>query len=184
MPASQVLQQMFTTRAAIIQWREKDLSSRENRKYVQQGIELAREFKKIFIVNSDTFLAIAEGADGVHLTSSQKLKPALEARENQVDSHFIIGQSVHSREEAIKAEDQGADYVLISPVFEPISKKSFFPAFGLKELETVCRQLSVPVFALGGISDENYRSVLEAGASGIAGISWVLSQIESDRQNR
>ena len=67
----------------------------------------------------------------------------------------MIGVSTHTLEEARRADDEGASYILFGPVFAPLSKTFSLPARGLVELERVCRGTRVPVFALGGITEEN-----------------------------
>ncbi len=168
---------LFETPAQIIQWREKDLSREENRGFVKTGSELASKGGKIFLVNGDVELALQERADGAHLTSRQDLKAAVRRREETGLTLFLLGKSVHSVPEAIRAESQGADYVLLAPVFDPISKGSYTAALGLGVLREAVESLSIPVFALGGITEENCRLVLDSGAVGIAGISWVSAHL-------
>ena len=176
-PPEDLLRMLFHSRAAIVQWREKDLSEAENRRYVRLGVELAAQTGKLFLVNSAVNLAAEEGAGGVHLTSNQDVCEGIRARRRIKNPGWVVGRSVHSLQEALESEKAGADYLLAGPVFRPISKKSYLPPLGLEKLADICRKLSVPVFALGGISRDNYPGVIAAGAAGIAGISWTVNRI-------
>jgi thiamine-phosphate diphosphorylase len=167
------LKALFQAPAQVIQWREKDLSVEKNRDFVRAGSELASELGKIFVINSVTELALQEGADGVHLTSQQNLDSAVRLRRSSGSVEFLIGKSAHSVAEVISAERQGADYVLLAPILDPISKGSYTPALGIEALREAVESVSIPVFALGGMIEENAHLAVEAGAYGFAGISWV-----------
>ena len=84
---------------------------------------------------------------------------------------FLIGVSCHTLEEVRAAEAEGADYVLFGPVFLPASKTSSLAPRGLGGLEEAARAVQIPVLALGGVTRDNTRACIEAGAAGIAGIS-------------
>ena len=177
----ELLAKLFLSRADIIQWREKDLDEPQNQQLVRLGVELAKKTRKLFLLNSDFSLGLRESTDGVHLTSSQEIRVVKKKlAEKEADSSWIIGKSVHSSEEALEAERQGATYLILGPVFDPISKESFIPPIGIDNLSVICKRIRIPIFAIGGITRDNFRSVIEAGAAGIAGISWVLSEINSN----
>ncbi len=176
-PIESYLAKLFDTSADIIQFREKDLDPATLDPLVARGAELALRTGKIFLVNSATGSALYRGADGVHLTSLQNTGLAREAAERAGRRSFIVGKSVHNGEEALEAERVGADYLLLGPVFEPISKEGR-DILGLARLRRICLEVAVPVFALGGITRENWPSVIEAGAAGFAGISWIHREME------
>ena len=88
-----------------------------------------------------------------------------------VPSGFLIGVSCHSLEEVMRAEEEGADYVLFGPVFAPLSKTSDLAPRGVEELGRVSRAVRIPVLALGGITAETAAACVNAGAAGVAGIS-------------
>jgi thiamine-phosphate pyrophosphorylase len=120
------------------------------------------------LVNSRVDVAIAAGAGGVHLPAGsiaacewKKITPA----------GFLIGVSCHFIEDVLRAEAEGADYVLFGPVFAPISKTSDLAPRGLEELARVSRVVKIPVLALGGITWDNAPACVDAGAAGVAGIS-------------
>lgn len=175
---------LFQTPAQIIQWREKDLSTEENRVFLAEGVELSSRTGKVFLINSDLELALQEGLSGAHLTSRQNLETAVRMREESGLSQFILGKSVHSVAEAILAERQGADYLLLAPIFDPISKAPYTRALGVEVLRAATDAVLIPIFALGGVTEQNTLQVVQAGASGVAGISWMyphLSRVLEDR---
>ncbi|MGW8179467.1 MAG: thiamine phosphate synthase, partial [bacterium] len=132
---------------------------------------------KVFLVSSDVALALQEGANGAHLTSEQDLGPACRMRKEAGKESFLLGKSVHSVSEVILAESQGADYVLLAPIFPPISKGSYNQALGVEVLREAADSVSIPVLALGGISWENSSQAVLSGAFGVAGISFVVDDI-------
>lgn len=173
------LQLLFQTRAQILQWREKDLEPEENRSFIGQGVRLAGQTGRVFLVNSLADLALEEGACGVHLNSTQSIRDACRLREHFRRPDFVIGQSVHSFAEAEAAERSGADYVLLSPIFAPLSKDSTRPPLGRTTLLETVQALSIPVIALGGIDESNMSSVLRTGAAGVAGITWLQKEVQA-----
>ncbi|HWP84725.1 MAG TPA: thiamine phosphate synthase [Terriglobia bacterium] len=118
------------------------------------------------LVNERLDVARACGADGVHLPADSL--PVAAVR-NYVGQNWIVGAACHSSEEVEQAAREGADYVLVAPVFDTASKPGLAP-MGLEKFSAICRRSPVPVFALGGVSRENARLCLEAGAAGLAGI--------------
>ncbi len=179
--ASRYLEALFKTSADIIQWREKDLPGQLLRPLVRLGSELAGETGKIFLVNSATRVALLESADGVHLTSTASVGEADRARRQSGRSDFLIGKSVHSVQEAVRAAAEGADYLLLGPVFDPLSKERQMAAIGLEALRASVERVQIPIFALGGIDEGNAAAVLQTGVAGVAGISWVKEEIEANR---
>jgi len=175
------LEELFSTTADLIQWREKDLGEETMRPLVRLGSELAQATGKTFLVNSATWAALLESADGVHLTSTGSVADALRARRQSGRSEFLIGKSVHCVEEAIRSAEEGADYVLLGPVFDPLSKERERTPIGLDALRAAVEQVRVPIFALGGVDKTNADVVLRTGVVGVAGISWVKEEIEAHR---
>src|SRR5262249_26657450 len=109
------------------------------------------------------------GANGVHLTT-KSIDAATIRRTFGGD--FVIGASTHSVEEARAAKEGGASFAVFGPVFDTSSKREYSAAVGVAELANVTRKLgNFPVLALGGLTMENFTLCLNAGASGIAGIS-------------
>lgn len=161
-----------------IQLREKDLSGRELESLARESlheIQLAtgnREPRTALLINSRTDLAIAVGADGVHLRSEDVSPSAVRAlweqRRDGIRVRPLVAVSCHSEQEVVAAESENADFAVFAPVFEKKDAPGVPPA-GLARLRQACRH-GIPVLALGGITLKNARSCLEAGAAGIAGI--------------
>lgn len=158
-----------------IQIREKDLNGAALFELVRDAVERAAGRTRV-IVNDRLDVALAAGAGGVHL--GERSLPAesavrwLRAPENtaRLSDCFLVGVSCHALEAALAAERAGADYVIFGPVFETPAKKLFGPPQGLGLLADVCRQVRIPVLAIGGITLENAASCISAGAGGIAAI--------------
>jgi thiamine-phosphate pyrophosphorylase len=159
--------------ANVIQLRDKSLGGR---KLLEIAIEIKKVTKKagaLFIMNDRLDVALASGADGVHLGQDDlPLKDALKL----VPKGFIIGITVHDVAEAIEAQKGGASYLGLSPIFQTGSKSDAGAACGIQMIKDVKKKVSIPVVGIGGINATNAREVLEAGADGIAVISAVVSQ--------
>lgn len=168
---------LFGTSAEIIQWREKDLPLDELRIQAARGVALARLTGKRFIVNTHWKLAANVGAGGAHLTSRQEAAAICAELKGLDVEDFLVGQSVHSLESAQTAVEAGVDYLFLAPVFAPLSKSASGPLLGLEGLAAICRAVSIPVFALGGVTPCQLDDVCNAGAVGIAGISWAAREV-------
>jgi thiamine-phosphate pyrophosphorylase len=161
-----------------IQIREKDLSGKDCSSLTQEALQRAakssvgKTVATRILVNDRLDVAFAERAGGVHL--GEKSLPLAEARrlvEKRGElSDFLIGVSCHSVEAARTAASGGADYLFFGPVFATPSKAAFGAPQGLEQLAEVCRSVSIPVLAIGGITLTNAAGCLAAGASGIAAI--------------
>ena len=129
--------------------------------------------KALFFVNDRLDIALAAGADGVHVGQSDL--PAAVVR-SLVPKDFLVGVSVGSVAEALAAEADGADYVAVSPVFSTASKYDAGDGHGLDTARAICDAVSVPVVGIGGLNKDNIPEVISAGIDGIAVISAVVSQ--------
>jgi thiamine-phosphate pyrophosphorylase len=154
-----------------IQIREKDLDARRLTALVQEAKRRAGAACRI-LVNDRLDVALAAGADGVHLGESSL--PVAEARrclrEHAEGRQFLLGVSTHAVKSVQEAEANGADYAIFGPVFAAPSKLKYGPPRGLEELGAACGSVSIPVIAIGGITLQNARECVEAGATGIAAI--------------
>ena len=132
--------------------------------------------RTLVVVNDRADLALATGADGVHLRADGV--PAGRLR-SIVPAGFVIGRSVHSVDEAVAAEaDGGIDYLMFGTVFPSGSKPSNHPVAGVTLLRAVCTSVQLPVIAIGGITSAEVPEIAGAGAAGFAAIGTF---IESDR---
>lgn len=154
--------------ALMIQLRMKHAMAQEVYKTALEIKPLLQE-KTLLIINDRLDIALTVGADGVHL--GQEDLPA-DAAKRITPPGFLVGASASSPEEARKAKEMGADYLGVGPVFVTKNKPSKAP-IGLEGLKRVCRSVPLPALAIGGITPENAREALKAGASGVAVISAV-----------
>jgi thiamine-phosphate pyrophosphorylase len=152
----------------LIQIREKDLPTRELMALVQSAVEIARGTNTSIVVNDRLDAALATGAAGVHL-GTQSLPP--ESVRQCVPRNFLVGVSCHSVDDVLAAEAAGADYVLLGPIFATPSKLRYGRPLGLATLRDAAARAKIPVLALGGITVERVKNCVEAGATGVAGIS-------------
>ena len=155
-----------------VQLREKGCSTRE-------FMDEARLLKALLagtgvplFINDRLDVALAVGADGVHL--GQNDLPIADAR-RLVGNRMIIGISAESVADAIRAEAEGADYIGASPVFTTPTKTDTAPPLGLAGLRAVRRAVQLPLVAIGGINADNAAQVLRAGADGLAVVSAIVS---------
>jgi len=167
--------------ADTIQFRQKTGATKEM-------IDISRQMKSIcagaqvsFIVNDRLDVAMASGADGVHL--GQDDFPIPLARKILGEDIFI-GGSAATLEEARKCFEEGAAYVGFGPVFPTSSKDDAGPVSGIELLRQVVEAIPVPIIAIGGITPQNTRAVMQAGAKGIAVISAVCKAPDPEEATR
>jgi thiamine-phosphate pyrophosphorylase len=159
--------------ADVIQLRDKSASSR---KLYEDAIiirKITRDAKIIFIVNDRLDIALAVEADGVHV--GQQDLPARMARQ-LIGENRILGVSAETIGEAIQAEEHGADYLGVGPIFEArTTKPDAGEPKGLLLLQQIRQKCQIPIIAIGGINQINAREVIQAGADGIAVISAIIA---------
>jgi thiamine-phosphate pyrophosphorylase len=154
-----------------IQIREKDLCAREQFALARKALAVASSVKTRVLVNDRVDIALAAGANGVHLRQeSLPVRIATEWLRRQAPSDFLLGVSCHSVNSAQQAERDGANYVFFGPIFDTPSKQKFGPPKGINSLTRVCNTISIPVIAIGGLTTESALECIQAGASGVAAI--------------
>jgi thiamine-phosphate pyrophosphorylase len=172
-PHAVIAEQAARGGADAIQLRDKTRSPRELIAIGKEIRTIASRTSSLFIVNDRLDVALACGADGVHLGQGDLRCDTARAL---VPPGFIIGVSIGSVTEAVEAECDGADYVALSPTFSTGSKSNAGPGHGLVLLKDIRAAVRIPVIAIGGIGPLNAGTAIAAGADGIAVISSVVSQ--------
>ena len=155
-----------------VQVREKDLSAAELAVLCRRLREPTRARGALLIVNDRADVALAVGADAVQRTHASLSVADLRA---VADGRLRIGASVHSLEDALSAEAEGADWIVFGPVYDTASKRQYGAPQGLAKLQRVTSAVRIPVVAIGGITPERVAEVRAAGARGVAAISAILS---------
>ena len=162
-----------------IQLREKDLTPRELERLGRDAMRVVRDHSAMtqLLVNARSDVALASAADGVHLPAGELAASEIRALWRQASSREpIIGVSAHTVAEVRQAEAEGADFVVLAPIFEKLHSST--PAIGLDALRAACTGFQpaesqasrLAVFALGGVTLSNAAACRAAGAAGVAGI--------------
>jgi thiamine-phosphate pyrophosphorylase len=158
--------------ADMIQLREKGISDRDL-------TEVARRMKSVcelggaqLIINDRLEVARDSGAHGIHLGRGDA---SLAAARAALGTRGVIGATAHTLEEALAAEAAGADYLGFGHIFPTASKHKTTPPVGLEALARVCAAVRIPVLAIGGITADNARACIDAGAHGVAVIAAVCT---------
>ena len=180
-PLVSLLQRVLTAGLSTIQLRERDLSAREL-------VALAREVRVVtgscnsqLLINDRIDVALALEGVGVHLRSNS-LPPSVARR--LLGPQRLMGISVHSVEEAVQAESQGANYIVLGPIYETPSKQMFGPPLGIQTLEKACRLVRIPIVGIGGVTAERAREMRRAGAFGVAVITAILGADDVESATR
>jgi thiamine-phosphate pyrophosphorylase len=167
-----VLEQALDGGVKAVQLREKDLSGRDLFWLAEKTCKLCQAYHAALFINDRVDVALAVDAAGVQL--SQTSLPVVTTRA-LLGPQKIIGVSTHSLQEAREAEQNGADFVLFGPVYFTASKASYGAPQGLPALKTIVDNVSLPVYAIGGIKPENIESTKNIGIRGVALISAIVS---------
>ncbi len=161
-PDIESIEKAVNSGVKIIQLRMKNA---DNAEFLEMAFKVKKicQGKALFIINDNAYIALKTDADGVHL--GQGDMEISEARKVLKDK--IIGVSAHNKEEAIKAEKDGADYLGCGAMFETDTKKDVTP-LAITELKEICRAVKIPVVAIGGITLDNMKCLKDSGITGIA----------------
>ncbi len=155
----------------IIQLREKKRPAKEIIELGYKIRELASNFNALFIVNDRIDIAKIVKADGVHLGQDDI---SLSTAREILGDEFIIGISTHCPDDAIKAQDGGADYIGVGPVFKTPTKPGRIPV-GLEYVKWAAQNVNIPFFAIGSIEPDNIDDVIKAGASRVAVVRAIMN---------
>ena len=180
-PLVPLLQRVLTAAAPVIQLRERDLSARE---LVTLALELqavTTSRRSQLLINDRIDVALALEGVGVHLRSNSL--PVSVARQ-VLGTQRLLGISVHAVEEAVQVESQGADYIVLGPIYETPSKQMFGPPLGIHTLERACRLVRLPIIGIGGVTAARAREMRRAGAFGVAVITAVLGAADVESATR
>lgn len=169
---SSQVEEIIKAGATFMQLREKDLS-------FDQSVGKAEEIKKItdkyqvpFVINDDIQVALKVNADGVHVGQSDM--KAQDVRKI-IGPNKILGVSAQTAEQAVEAEENGADYLGVGAVFNT-STKLDADSISYQTLQRICQSVSIPVVAIGGIDENNISKLKGSGIDGVAVVSAIFAR--------
>jgi len=171
---------LFAGGARIVQVRNKKADAREFLSQVERILSFAPSDGRV-IVNDRVDVALLAGAAGVHLGQTD-LPPA--AARQILGSGRIIGFSTHNLEQAVEADSLPVDYLAVGPVFATSTKDNPDPVVGIEKLAIICRAVKKPVVAIGGITLDNAKAALSAGAASVAVIRDLLAHEDVAQRTR
>lgn len=157
--------------------REKDLPADQQIALARKLAPIARRYGARLTLHGDAALAHAAGLDGVHLSAHGDAAAARAL----LGPRALIGISVHAVAEAMALDPRVVDYAVAGPTYLTASKPGYGPALGPEGLSSICRAVSVPIIAIGGIEAKNVSAVMAAGAAGIAVMGSVMRADEPGR---
>lgn len=158
--------------ATFVQLREKELAAEHFLEEAKEIRELCRRYQVPFVVNDNVEIALAADADGVHVGQSDMEAGDVRRR---LGPDKIIGVSAQTAEQAVLAQERGADYLGVGAVF-PTGSKADAQEVSLETLKEICKAVDIPVIAIGGIGADNVRELSGTGICGIAVISAIFAQ--------
>lgn len=156
---------------SIVQLREKNNSSLSFYKKASALKQLLNELSIPLIINDRVDIALAVGADGIHIGQDDLPLPVVK---KMVPEDMIVGVSVSTLEDALEAERNGADYIGVGSVF-PTKTKQDATLMALEDLGEICRGVSIPAVAIGGITADNISALSDSGLSGTAVVSAIMN---------
>jgi thiamine-phosphate pyrophosphorylase len=180
-PLVPLLQQVLTAAAPIVQLRERDLSARELVKLAHEVQAVTASHRSQLLINDRIDVALALEGVGVHLRSNSL--PISVAR-RLLGAQRLVGVSVHTVEEAMQVESQGADYIILGPIYATPSKQMFGPPLGIHTLEKACRLVRIPIIGIGGVTAARAQQMRRAGAFGVAVITAILGATDVESATR
>ena len=169
----EVVDEMIKAGIKIIQYREKDKNFQKMYEEAKTLRKMTKEAGVLFIINDHVELAMMVDADGVHIGDDDW--PLKEVRKLLGDDK-IIGLSTHSKKQALRAVELGADYIGVGPIYDTLTKD--YATVGIKYLEFVAQNIPIPFVAIGGIKEHNIQEVIKAGAKSIALVTEITQAID------
>ena len=180
-PLVPLLQRVLTAAVPMVQLRERDLSARELVRLAREVQAVTASRRSQLLINDRIDVALALEGVGVHLRSNSL--PVSVARK-LLGAQRLLGISVHAVEEVMEAEAQGADYIILGPIYETPSKQMFGPPLGIHTLEKACRLVRIPIIGIGGVTAARAREMRRAGAFGVAVITAILGAVDVESATR
>ena len=180
-PLVPLLQRVLAVAAPAIQLRERDLSAGELVALAREVQAVTASSRSQLLINDRIDVALTLEGVGVHLRSNSLPVPV--ARQ-LLGAGRLLGVSVHGVEEARQVESQGADYIVLGPIYETPSKQLFGPPLGIHILEQVCRLVRIPIIGIGGVTAARAREMRRAGAFGAAVITAILGADDVESATR
>ncbi|MFQ5598245.1 MAG: thiamine phosphate synthase [Nitrospiria bacterium] len=171
-PLADVFREAGKAGVPALQFREKDLPMREQFALASELKQVTKQYGIKLLINSRVDLCLVLDADGVHLPACDI--PVSVAR-RMLGKEKLIARSCHSYEDVKNAEEEGADFAVLGPVFDTPSKRPYGPPLGVDILRSVKEKTHIPLFAIGGITQGRLYEIFETGADGVGMISEILS---------
>jgi thiamine-phosphate pyrophosphorylase len=137
-------------------------------------LRLCRDYDARLVINEDLVAARAIKADGLHLPAGADLGPVRAV----LGAGALLGVSAHGPEDLCRAQEAGADYATLSPVFQTASKPGYGPALGLSGFRKIVRNIQIPVLALGGVDADTTAACLDSDAAGVAVMGGIMGAVD------
>ncbi|MFV0498051.1 MAG: thiamine phosphate synthase [Candidatus Fimivivens sp.] len=171
-PLESAVEKVLAAGATFLQLREKDLSDDAFLAEAKKMQPLAQKYKVPFVINDNISVAVQCGADGVHVGQSDIIGRDIRAL---IGPDMILGISANTVETAIRAEENGADYIGVGAVFSTDTKQDA-QTISMQRLREICASVSIPVVAIGGINAQNIQQFSGSGIDGVAVVSAIFAQ--------
>ena len=168
--AGQIAQSMIDGGVDLIQLRGKNVSMEELTKVAARLHRMTSAASTPLVINDHAEIAAKIPVEGVHVGQDDE---SVELTRKKAGRAIVVGKSTHSLEQATAAQKEGADYIGFGPIFATPTKPDYQP-IGLASIENVYRDVSIPIFCIGGIKRENLEQVIAAGARRVAIVSGLL----------
>jgi thiamine-phosphate pyrophosphorylase len=171
-PLAQAVEEAILGGVTLVQIREKEVGTREFYRIALEVQEITKQYHIPLVINDRLDIALAVKAEGIHL--GQEDMPVKVAR-SLVGGKLFIGVSARTVELAQAAEQDGADYLGVGPIYLTKTKAGLPNGIGLERIKTICRAVHIPVVGIGGINKTTAGAVMQTGAAGVAVVSGILS---------